>query len=273
MEKDALYHYVSEVVPMKNIQRQLISLVLAACASGTHAAPTISSTLFYTDAWSTNQASPSLNGNYLHMFTAVESPYKPPDLSATATRGGTVLNLSFYTTPIFAQSNFETFLTNTARTGAWVLRVTDPTGTADGLFPAINNAQFLPFVSNLHITGGGLTPTINWSLPDLTGFDVDDLRVRAVVANTGQQVFQSDRLNPATTDFTLPANVLKAGIGYEFRVLLEDFEGTRLENRSNTFTSVYTSAVPEPGSLALTALAFATLTVFSRRRRHGKMKD
>jgi hypothetical protein len=238
---------------MKTLYGSLATLVLGASTCAAQAGPTIQSTNFFTDHWGPSVAFSTLDGDYLHLFTTVNSPDAPADVSAVATQGALVRPLNFYTTPIFAEKNFERFLTNTSLTGAWDLVATDTSGSANGTFAAIADPELLPLVLNVQVAPGGLTPTVSWTLPDLTGFDVDGFRVRAVVANTSSQTFESALLASSTTSFTLPTGVLTAGVGYEFRILMDDLEGNRLENRSNTFAPVYTAAapVPEPGSLAL----------------------
>lgn len=238
---------------MVKLSVSFAALVLGMATCATHAAPTIQSTDFFTDHWGTSVAFPALDGNYLHLFTTVNSPDAPADVSAVATQGDLVRTLNFYTTPIFAEKNFERFLTNTALTGAWSLVATDTSGSSNGTFAAIADPELLPLLLDVQVAPAGLTPTVSWTLPSLEGFDVDGFRIRAVVASTSSQTFQSALLDPSTTSFTFPAGMLTAGVGYEFRILMDDLNGNRLENRSNTFAPVYIAAapVPEPGALAL----------------------
>lgn len=238
---------------MNKLSGSFASLALGVSMCATHAAPAIQSTSFFTDHWGPSVAFQTLEGNFLHLFTTVNSPDAPANVSAVATQGDLVRQLNFFTGPIFAEKNFERYLTSPTLTGAWNLVATDTSGSSNGSFAAIADPEFLPLVLGVQVAPNGLTPAVSWILPDLTGFDVDGFRVRAVVAGTGVQTFQSALLGPTTTSFIVPAGVLDAGVGYEFRILMDDFNGERLENRSNTFSSVYTAAapVPEPGSLAL----------------------
>jgi hypothetical protein len=190
-------------------------------------------------------------------------------VSAVATQGDLVRPLNFYTTPIFAEKNFERFLTNPTLTGAWNLVATDTSGSSNGSFAAIAAPEFLPLVLNVQVAPAGLTPTVNWTLPDLTGFDVDGFRVRAVVASTSSQTFESALLGPSTTSFTLPTGVLTAGVGYEFRVLMDDLEGNRLENRSNSFAPIYTAPIPEPATLSLMLAGLGAVVGYSAFRRRS----
>lgn len=232
-----------------------------------HAGPSIQSANFFTDTYGSSVSFSNLSGSYLQLSTVIVSSDLVPQVSAVATQGALVRDLNFFTGPIFAEKNYNRYLTNTSLTGAWNLVATDSTGSTNGTFAAIADPELLPFLLNLQVTPNGLTPSLSWGLPDLSSFDVDSVLVRAVVAATGEQVFQSSRFETGVSNFTLPGGVLLAGVGYEFRVMLEDFDGSRLENRSNTFSSVYavTAAIPEPSTYAL-MLAGIGLVGFAIRR-------
>lgn len=256
---------------MNRFHSTVAALAIGISASYAHAAPTIQSASFYTDHWGPSFAFPALNGEYLHLFTTVASTDLPPNLTAVAKQGELTRELFFYTTPILAAKNFERFLTNTTLSGAWNLVVTDTTGSANGVFPAIVDPELLPLMRDVQVTPGGLTPTVNWTLPDLTAFDVDGIRFRATVAGTSAQTFQSGLLDPLTTSFTLPAGVLTAGVAYEFRILLDDLDGNRLENRSQTSSPLYTATapIPEPATLALMLAGLGAVVGYSAFRRRS----
>jgi len=215
------------------------------------AQPAIQAPAFYTDRWGPSVAFPTLNGDYLHLFATVLSPDQPNQVTAVATQGAIVRNMAFFSGPIFAEKNFESYLTNTSLTGPWNLTVTDTHGSTNGSFAAIADPEFLPLMQNVQVSGAGTTPTVSWTLPNLSGFDVDAIRVRAVIAGTGVQIFQSALLPTTTSSFSFQSGVLALGETYEFRILLEDFVGQMEENRSNTFSPLLTTtvaAVPEPES-------------------------
>jgi len=230
------------------------------------AQPAIQAPAFYTDRWGPSVAFPTLNGDYLHLFATVLSPDQPNQVTAVATQGAIVRNMAFFSGPIFAEKNFESYLTNTSLTGPWNLTVTDTHGSTNGSFAAIADPEFLPLMQNVQVSGAGTTPTVSWTLPNLSGFDVDAIRVRAVIAGTGVQIFQSALLPTTTSSFSFQSGVLALGETYEFRILLEDFVGQMEENRSNTFSPLLTTtvaAVPEPESWAL---LLGGLALFAVRR-------
>jgi hypothetical protein len=244
---------------MHRTYHSLAALVLAASTFAAHALPVIEYTSFITTRWGPSTIFPRL-GEFLQFDTAINSIDPPQLLSAVASQGASHLNLSFYTEPIIGEKNFGGFLADTNLTGAWNLTVTDSSGSSYGTFRSISNPQILPLMLDVHVTGAGVTPTVSWTLPDLTGYSVDAVSVRATVARTGVQTFQSTTQSPLVTSFTVPEGVLQPGVSYEFRVMLDNYEGLRLENRSNTFSPVYTPAIPEPGTLGL-LLAGLTMVV------------
>ena len=95
------------------------------------------------------------------------------------------------------------------------------------------------------MTGRGAEPRVSWDLPDLTGFDVDQIRVgirggKRVYERFLDLVYVSGDLPPTTTAFAIPPGVLTSGERYVFEVMLEDLEGGTLQNRSLTYSEPYT---------------------------------
>jgi hypothetical protein len=103
--------------------------------------------------------------------------------------------------------------------------------------PVLAKPQEVPLVRNVRVTGSGSEPRVSWKLPDLTGFDVDRIRV---AIRGGKRVYErflgalyvSDDLPPTATAFAIPRGVLAPGERYVFEVMLEDLEAGNLENRS-----------------------------------------
>jgi len=245
-------------------------LAVAPCmtliAGAVSAAPTIQYTDFWTEVFGPNTTFVAA-GNYLTLDTIIGSLDNPPALSAVATYSldPTVVRTLLYSGDLSpGVKEFTLRLPNTSRTSAWNLAATDTSGTANGVFAAIADPEFLPLLLNLHVIGNGTTPTIAWDLPDLTNFDVDRIAIRAIDASSKKQVFSSGGLLPSTTSYTMPAGFLQTGKSYEFRVILADNEAARIENRSNTFSGVVT--IPEPTTIALLGLGLAGLAASRRRK-------
>jgi hypothetical protein len=179
-------------------------------------------------------------------------PADPPT-AVTATQGGVSELLLFRPSPVIPEQHVRSRPFDPTRTGEWELRATrDGLEGGPAFTPSIPDPEVLPFVGDLQILGGGLTPTLTWTTPDLTGLDVDRLRVWVYDDATDLLVFSSAALPVATTQFAIPTGLL-AGTGrYVFAVLVEDLRGGGiLENRSRTFTEPYTPAQ----ELALSAVA------------------
>jgi len=82
--------------------------------------------------------------------------------------------------------------------------------------PEIVTPQLVPLVQDLTVTEGGLTPEIAWTLPDLTGYDVENVRVRIYDDATNNMIFASSAMAPTTSEYTIPASILLAGGQYVF---------------------------------------------------------
>lgn len=187
---------------------------------------------------------------------------------ATATQGLTTQPMVFLGQPLFPNLFGVLPLFQSSLTGSWQINATDGTSSAGPvLTPAIANPQLIPLLQNVQIVGTGVTPTITWTVPDLTGFDIDRIRVRAADATRGQ-FFQSGSLSPMATSFTIPSGVLTVGQPVAFRLLLEDRESTGLENRSSTWSQAFTPApIPEPGTLLLIGSGIVGMGAMARRRK------
>ena len=190
--------------------------------------------------------------------------------TGTATQGGTTLDLSFIPDTVFPNQYAASTPFNAALTGPWSINATDATGTLSVLTNSIASPQLLPLAGNVQVVGTGLRPTITWTLPDFTGFDPDRIQLRVwdldrITFGTRRDViFNSANLNTTTTSFVIPANLLKAGGNYAFDVIIDDFEGAFVENRSEAFSAVF-RPVPEPGSLGLLVTGLAALSIVRRR--------
>jgi hypothetical protein len=163
--------------------------------------------------------------------------------------------------------------------GAWTIKASDGVNVGTATTNALPNQEIIPLAVTPHAVGSGLTPTIAWTLPDLTGLGVNSARVRvwnldhlitlAPGIINADIIFDSPKLDPTATSFDLPAGVLAPGGHYSFDVILDqlvtpDSGPVFLASRSEAFTGAFT--VPEPPTLAVMGLACAVLALIRRRR-------
>lgn len=191
-----------------------------------------------------------------------------------AAQGATTIGLSFLPSTAFPNNYFAVISFNPLLTGAWTITATDAAGPVSVLTNAIPNPELIPLVNNLQVSGVLLTPRISWTLPDFTGLGVTRifLRVRDLdnfINGASDIIFSSQNLAPTATLFDIPGNVLQPGKRYSFDVLVDNLVTpqsgpTFLQNRSETFTGVYST--PEPSTLLLLGVGLAWLTGLTRRR-------
>jgi hypothetical protein len=257
----------------------LVSVVLAAVATPVGAVPVISTTLYLTDRFASNPLASLPDGDFAQISASISgvSTLDPfASLSVEATQGPFTEPLNYFpfTAPIVVDPVYLAFIPFAgAPTGSWSITATDSTGTsAPALTPPIANPALIPFVTGITVSNTSTTPTVSWTLPNLTGFDVDQARIRVIDATTEVQLFQT-ALPTATTSFTVPGGILTPGGSYIYRVSLEDLEldafGLHVENRSNAFSDV-SQPVPEPATLTLMLTALTSIggiRLFTRTRR------
>lgn len=247
----------------------------AALGVGAANAAVITSTQFNTDRYEANSApgfGSAVERSTLLWNVQLTSPDPCSSVGVQLSRPGSgPFTMGFDGSPIFSVCNFSINSTSPYNPLAlvgnpWTATATDSTGSTSALFPTLADPELLPFIGNITVSGAGLTPTVSWTLPDLTGFDADDIQFRVIRATGGQILNQA--LSLSTTSFTVPTGVLLDGESYFFRLILRDFTSDGLlENRSNAFSSMVTvNAVSEPGTMGLLGLGLASL-LFARSRK------
>lgn len=142
-------------------------------------------------------------------------------------------------------------LPNNIAKGGFVIRATNGADTTTLTAQAIPDAEVIPLVVNPVVTGDLLAPTVSWDLPNTTvAFNSIFLRI---IRPDGSR-YQSPFLPVDAKTFTLPADVtLEPDQQYEFRVVMQDFDGSRAISRSEyrfpystTTTSETTLNLEEP---------------------------
>jgi hypothetical protein len=205
-----------------------------------------------------------------------------PGTTAVATQGAVTLNLPFL--PFTAQpNNYSSSIPfDPALVGAWTITATTAAGPVTALTNPIPNPEVIPLVTNLQVIGTGVTPTVSWTLPDLTGLGVDRALIRVwdldrtVFGSVKDIIFTSQNLPVAPIAFTFVNNgLLHVGGHYAFDVILDDFTSVNggpvfLQNRSETFTQTAFSPVPEPSTLGLMIFSVGALTGLAVRRKSPK---
>ena len=261
----------------------LITVLLASAATlstAAQAAPVITFLGYYTDRYAPNSVpnfATAAVGNHAQWDVQLISSDPASAVNVIATRpGGVQFNLFFQGSPIFSNYLFsrrsvpfseQGLLAFAASSPPWGFVATDTSGSTSGFFPTIADPELLPFAYDVQASDHGATPTITWSLPNLSGFDVDRVRLRAIDAISGSQIFQAF-LAAGATSFTLPEGVLLAGHSYFYRVILEDLNNGLIENRSNAFSAAAMTVmtVPEPGTLGLITITLLAGVLGTRRR-------
>jgi hypothetical protein len=245
---------------LKATKLGLLTLLLVIGAAQVGAAPITTFSSPYQFRWNIGSNSVGLPAGD-QQFVGVLNVAPTAGTTVTATQGAVTRALPFTPFTVFPTMfrSLEPF--DPALTGAWSITATNGSDSAGALLTlAIANPQLLPFAESLQVVGAGPTPTVTWSLPDLTGFDVDYLRFRAY-NDIDDDVILNLVLPLATSAFALPGGLLAPGVPYVFSVSLHDAD----ENVSTAFTqSGY--FVPEPGTAELLGVGLVGLTASGRHR-------
>jgi hypothetical protein len=250
----------------------LVAAILAASAPA-FAAPAVNTAVFATDVRVPSSGSTGLQTLWNLSVSSVDAC---TGLTATFSQGSQTFALLLNADPVFTPCNFSQnsfpfagqagLLAFAGSASPWSYTVTDSTGSITGLFPINAAPEVLPFAQNVLASDASRTPTVSWTLPDLTGFDVDRVRLRVLDEDlAGTIVYQADLASDATS-YVVPNGVLEINHRYTYVVLLDDLDNGLLENRSRRRSLEPIAVIPEPGTWALMAAGLAAIVVRLKRR-------
>jgi hypothetical protein len=173
-------------------------------------------------------------GDHLQIFAVIESTDPPgsPSIAVSANQGDTILTLERFES-LSAPTNFYwKFIDfDPSLAGAWEIVPTDSTGTGPSAFTdSLAEPELIPFVESITPRGSPVGASVEWTLPDLTDFDVEFVQVRIVQVMPRSEVFFTDFPFPVTS-FEPPQGILQYGVEYVYNIELHDVEGST-ENRS-----------------------------------------
>ncbi len=249
-------------------------LVTSSFAPAALGAPVLVSAGHLTHRFGPGGAGGTPTGDFVEVNAALDTTTAsdpPANVSVLATQGTTTIPVPFFpfTAPINSANiaSYVTFISfDASLLGAWSIVASDSGGTgAPILSPPITNPEFVPLVTGIAISDTSTTPTLSWTVPDLTGFDVEFTQIRIIEVGTDLHTFFFN-LAGTPSSFTIPAGEIELGKSYVFRVGLLDQEGNFTENRSDAFSEVF-QAVPAPMPLVLLALGLISLPVARRLRK------
>lgn len=176
----------------------------------------------------------------------------PPTLPTTGigTQGGASRALSFVPSQVNPNQFVTSVAFDSALTNSWQLDFTNDTDTTTIFTPSPGNVSNTPFVGNMSLTGSGVTPTFNWTVP--TGSTADRVTIRIfdledfTAAGPARQLL-AESLNLATTSFEVPVGELEADHLYSVAIQLDDRANSRLVSRSRSFFDFSTETLNVPG--------------------------
>jgi hypothetical protein len=182
----------------------------------------------------------------VQVFAIIQSsdPVGSPTISAQAVQGGTNLSLDVIP-PAGLDQDYNVFYKfidlDPGVTGAWEIVPTDSTGIGPSTFTnPIAEPEFIPFVENITLQGTPLGARVSWTLPNLDGFDVDEVAgIEIIEVTSGKPVFKFGPFALQTTSYQPPAGTLQVGGEYVYSILLADYEGSDLENLSRAFSETF----------------------------------
>jgi hypothetical protein len=165
--------------------------------------------------------------------------------TVTATQNGLTLSVPYLFSPALPNQFYRQLSftgSNTSLTGAWTFNISNPTvnggAVAQVQSPTLIDTTPPPFVTDVQMSGGGLTPTITWVRP--SGYTPTNQTIyvfdkSVLTPSGGPTLIRTQSVGAVTNGFTFPTGVLQEGHSYTFAVQLDRSSGGALRGRSRSF--------------------------------------
>jgi hypothetical protein len=211
---------------MKQIFYGMVSAVAVLAANPSLASPiTVSGTFEFIDRRSSNDAGLAA-GTFVQFGANTVIPNGLNGTTATATSATRTINLLGFNEGINSNLFSASVANNAVDRQSWTLNFTNPNATpAVAQTPAIlNNPAPLPFVTNVTVSGTGLTPVLAWtntaSALDAVAIRIRDNGVTAAIngGNFSSSVIALNYFAPTTTSYQVPAGLLTPGHLYSLEI-------------------------------------------------------
>lgn len=192
------------------------------------------------------------------------APGLPPS-TVTVANGRLVRDVGFSGADVTPNRFAGSVAYQTNRTDSWTMTIKNGTDTVVTTTPDIIGVAPMPFVQNMSMTGNGVTPTINWTVPsganpsdiNISIYDLSEIRGSSGIGGTGvaNRIF-SENVSANMTNFSIPASAgLLPDHLYAVAVRLDDLRPasavtatqSRLQSRSSSFFDFSTSTAA-PGN-------------------------
>jgi hypothetical protein len=227
----------------------LLSFIALQCfANRAPALPTAIETGQYTDRFLPtleNTVIPPGDNIQIYAYLETTDPPGSPTIGVTAKQGDTMLTLERFAGAGESYFYWGFIDFDPSLTGAWEIIPTDSTGIGPSAFAnSLAEPELLPYVESITPQGSPRGASAEWTLPDLTGFDVDDVHVRIVQVEPRGTVYSGDLLPAQTTSFEPPPGILQYGLEYVYLISLIDSEGFYGENRSGVQSEPFRFVLP-----------------------------
>jgi hypothetical protein len=177
-----------------------------------------------------------------------------PATTVRATQGAFAVPVPYLFSPA-VPNEFAAAVHGTFPTGAWTLSLSNQSVNA-GAIATIQTAPLQtstapPFVSGVNLVQNGLTPTINWSLPETPATnETVYIRDRSIRTPNGVPiVYESPSLPGTTTGFTVPFGLLVDNHQYTFSVQQDVRSSGVLVARSVAFVDFVQNNSLPPGTV------------------------